>query len=238
MNPDQLGSERTVSRSSDGHHQRHETEAAIELERGNAFQYGYYSTNADHTAAYLWAKVLPQLAPQVTRRILDAGCGNGAFSRVLAEQGYDVTGVDLSESGISFAREQCPAGRFEVASVTEDLAHRFGEPFDAVVSLEVVEHLYDPRLFARRMFDVLRPGGRLILSTPYHGYLKNVALAMSGKLDAHFTALWDGGHIKFWSRQTLTELLTEAGFRVVDFQGAGRLPYLWRSMILVAERPT
>ena len=202
------------------------------------FQFSAYrSREALHTAGYVWPDVLRLLGRTGAKRVLDAGCGNGAFTRVLVERGYEATGVDLSDSGIEIARSQCSGGHFEIASVTEDLLSRFGDPFDAVVSLEVVEHLYDPRLFARRMFDVLRPGGRLILSTPYHGYLKNVALAVSGKLDSHFTALWDGGHIKFWSRRTLSRLLTEAGFRVVDFAGAGRLPYLWRSMIVVAERP-
>ncbi|MGC1272181.1 MAG: methyltransferase domain-containing protein [Planctomycetaceae bacterium] len=201
------------------------------------FHYAYRTNDAAHTSAYLWPEVLRQLDQSGSRRVLDAGCGNGAFSRVLAARGHEVTGVDLSESGIDIARDQCPACRFEIASVTDDLLARFQEPFDAVVSLEVVEHLYDPRLFARRMFDSVRPGGRLIVSTPYHGYLKNLALAASGKLDAHFTALWDGGHIKFWSRRSLTQLLVEVGFHPVSFAGAGRLPYIWKSMILTVERP-
>ena len=68
------------------------------------------------------------------------------------------------------------------------------------------------------------------------GYLKNLALAISGKSDDHFTALWDYGHIKFWSKRTLTQLLQEAGFQVTQFRGAGRLPYFWKSMVLVATR--
>ena len=77
--------------------------------------------------------------------------------------------------------------------------------------------------------------GRLILSTPYHGYLKNVALAVSGRLDAHHTVLWDGGHIKFFSRRTLEEMLRQGGFKPLEFVGAGRLPYLWKSMVISAE---
>jgi len=44
-----------------------------------------------------------------------------------------------------------------------------------------------------------------------------------------------GGHIKFWSRATLTALLAEEGFTVAHFEGAGRLPYLWKSMVVVAH---
>lgn len=75
----------------------------------------------------------------------------------------------------------------------------------------------------------------MIISTPYHGYLKNLALAITGKMDMHFTALWDGGHIKFWSVKSLTQLLDEFGFKVVEFRGSGRLPYIWKSMFIKAK---
>jgi 2-polyprenyl-6-hydroxyphenyl methylase/3-demethylubiquinone-9 3-methyltransferase len=106
-----------------------------------------------------------------------------------------------------------------------------------VISTEVVEHVFLPRLFATNCYRFLKPGGRLVISTPYHGYAKNLLLAASGKLDAHFTALWDYGHIKFWSRDTLTRLLREAGFQVDGFHGAGRFPFLWKSMVLAASKP-
>jgi len=48
--------------------------------------------------------------------------------------------------------------------------------------------------------------------------------------------MWDGGHIKLWSRTTLTRLLEKNGFTVIEFHGVGRFPYLWKSMILVARR--
>jgi 2-polyprenyl-6-hydroxyphenyl methylase/3-demethylubiquinone-9 3-methyltransferase len=98
--------------------------------------------------------------------------------------------------------------------------------FDIVISTEVVEHCYAPRAWAVFANAALRPGGIFICSTPYHGYLKNLVLALSGKLDAHFTALWDGGHIKFWSRSTLSQLLLEVGFSDPHFCGPGRLPLL------------
>jgi 2-polyprenyl-6-hydroxyphenyl methylase/3-demethylubiquinone-9 3-methyltransferase len=105
------------------------------------------------------------------------------------------------------------------------------------MSTEVIEHLYDPRGFLKNAYDVLKPGGTFVVSTPYHGYLKNVVLTVSGNMDKHFTVLWDHGHIKFWSKQTLTTALEEAGFRDISFHGAGRLPLLWKSMVLKATKP-
>jgi 2-polyprenyl-6-hydroxyphenyl methylase/3-demethylubiquinone-9 3-methyltransferase len=56
-------------------------------------------------------------------------------------------------------------------------------------------------------------------------------------MDRHYTALWDHGHIKFWSIPTLTTLLTEAGFQTIRFHRVGRIPALAKSMIAVAEKP-
>lgn len=82
----------------------------------------------------------------------------------------------------------------------------------------------------------MKPGGTLILTTPYHGYLKNLALALTGKMDKHFTVDWDCGHIKFFSVKTLTQMVAEQGFRNIRFAFAGRCPYLWKSMVLCAEK--
>jgi hypothetical protein len=77
-----------------------------------------------------------------------------------------------------------------------------------------------------------------VVSTPYHGYLKNLAVSLAGKWDTHADPLWDCGHIKLWSRKTLARLLTEAGFVDLRFRGAGRVPYMWMSMIMSADRPS
>lgn len=169
-------------------------------------------------------------------KVFDLGCGNGSVSRVIASMGHDVTGVDPSPEGIAQANRQYPELKLTIGSAYDDLAAQFGK-FDVVVSLEVVEHLYDPRHYARTIFDLLEGSGIAIISTPYHSYLKNLALAASGSMDRHFTALWDHGHIKFWSMKTLSTLLSEAGFENIRFRRVGRIPILAKSMIAIANRP-
>ena len=191
-----------------------------------------------HTSGYIWEPVIAMAKQQAPGgKVLDAGCGNGSFAKELVKNGFDVCGIDLSESGVARANQICPEGRFRVWSVYEDLTAPFGHPFDAVVSIEVIEHLYDPRKYVEQVYSALRPGGTFILSTPYNGYLKNLAIAALGQFDKHATVLWDGGHVKFWSPKTLTYVLKEKGFEVIRFIGTGRLPYLWKSMVLVARRP-
>lgn len=202
----------------------------------DAPDYGYKDVKHSHAHAYLLPAVDEALATLAPQRVFDLGCGNGSVASHLAAR-YQVEGVDASPSGIEKANRAFPALSLSVGSAYDDLAAAYGQ-FDAVVSLEVVEHLYDPKLYARRLFDLVRPGGGIVVSTPYHGYVKNVVLAVSGKMDAHFTALWDGGHIKFWSVRTLTKLLEGAGFVDVRFRFVGRIPLVAKSMIAIARRPT
>jgi 2-polyprenyl-3-methyl-5-hydroxy-6-metoxy-1,4-benzoquinol methylase len=139
-------------------------------------------------------------------------------------------------SALTHSKTRRPDLQLEVGSTEEDLANRFGR-FQAVISLEVVEHVYAPRQFAKRIYDLLEPRGVAIISTPYNGYLKNLAIALLGQYDKHYTALWDHGHIKFWSIKTLGQLLTEAGFKDIKFLRVGRIPVLGKSMIAIARKP-
>jgi len=200
--------------------------------------YDYFNSAPAHTNAYLWPVVEKLLAVQLPQggRVFDLGCGNGAFAGRLAEKGYAAAGVDPSTAGIEQANREWPKLDLRVGSAYDDLQSQFGT-FPALVSLEVIEHVYAPRDYAQCVVNLLEPRGLAIISTPYHGYWKNLALALTGKLDGHFTALWDHGHIKFWSVRTLTQLLEEAGLKVEQVHRVGRFPVFAKSMILVARKP-
>ncbi|MBP9181993.1 MAG: class I SAM-dependent methyltransferase [Fuscovulum sp.] len=203
----------------------------------SGYVYNDAKTNPSH--GYLLPALRAELAPLQgagDRRLFDLGCGNGSVGAVLAADGWSVTGVDPSVEGITQAKADHPEIRVETGSAYDDLAATYGR-FPVVVSLEVVEHVYAPRDYARTLVDLLEPGGTAIISTPYHGYLKNLALAATGRMDRHFTALWDHGHIKFWSIRTLSRLLSEAGLQDIRFLRVGRVPALAKSMIAIARKP-
>ncbi len=171
-------------------------------------------------------------------RVLDVGCGNGYTCGMFLERGCEVTGIDLSKSGIEIARRTYPSGRFELLAADDSLLDNLNaQPFDMIISTEVVEHLYAPRSYVQGVFNALKPGGKFICTTPYHGYLKNLAISLSGSWDSHWSPLWDGGHIKLWSRRTLSTLLAEAGFVNTTIRGAGRLPGFWMTMIACSHKP-
>lgn len=200
--------------------------------------YNFHDAEACHTVKYLLPCIFDladNLGPG--KRILDIGCGNGYIAGQFLRKGCNVVGVDLSETGIAIARKAYPEGRFEILEADNNVLDRLKEkPFDYVISTEVVEHLYAPRAYAEGCFAALATGGRLICSTPYHGYLKNLALSLAGKWDKHADPLWDGGHIKLWSRSRLSQLMSEAGFSNLQFRGAGRAPYLWKSMVISGDK--
>lgn len=202
--------------------------------------YRFDSSELCHSHDYLLPFVLQQTDELrevlAEPKLFELGFGNGSVAAQLAAKGWDVTGVDPSEEGIKQAQAAYPEMKLFKGSAYDDLAASYGR-FPAVLSLEVVEHVYAPRDYARTLFSLLESGGTAIVSTPFHGYWKNLALAVTGKMDAHFTALWDHGHIKFWSEKTLSELLAEAGFVDLRFHRVGRVPALAKSMIVVAKRP-
>jgi SAM-dependent methyltransferase len=96
--------------------------------------------------------------------VLDAGCGEGYGANALADSAASVVGVDLEQEVVEHATASYPRVRFERADL---LALPFpGRSFDAVVSLQVIEHLHRPREFVSECARVLRPGGVLVISTP------------------------------------------------------------------------
>ena len=146
-----------------------------------------------------------------------------------------VIGIDSSEDGIVIGCKAYLNVRFEVHSVYDDLRDIVAD-VDIVVSSEVIEHLYLPKLFLENISKVLSRGGYVILTTPYHGYLKNLALSLLNHWDKHHTVEWEGGHIKFFSEKTLTRLLKTCGFTEVTFNNTGGIRRLWKSMVYKARK--
>jgi 2-polyprenyl-3-methyl-5-hydroxy-6-metoxy-1,4-benzoquinol methylase len=203
----------------------------------NQYEYSYQNSQAGHHHDYLLKplmEMISEILPPPNKqkpRILDIGCGNGSLSNFLAQQGYEVVGVEESESGVKLANQSFPSCRFIQGSIYDLPYSELGDNFDIVIAVEVIEHLFYPKELVRSSKKCLKPNGGLILTTPYHGYLKNLVMAATGKMDNHFTALWDGRHIKFFSVPTMKDLLKSENYTNIKFKFAGRFPYLWKSML-------
>ncbi len=193
----------------------------------------------EHTEVHRFVAkpILDQLHRHKVNTVLDLGCGNGSLTAHIAQCGFTITGLDHSQTGIDFARRRYPDTHFARHDLADTLPFQHVGRYDAVISVEVIEHLLLPRKLLESARNALVPGGLLIVSTPYHGYWKNMALALTNSFDAHWHPLRDYGHVKFFSRRTLSQLIGEQGFTVLDYSTVGRIPALARSMIVSARSP-
>jgi len=206
------------------------------ITEGLNYYYGHARGNQSHTYLLPVVERVAALMPDSERSVLDLGCGNGFVTNHLAQLGFAAIGIDPSDRGLQIARRAYPHVRFLQADAYDDLAGQLGS-FSLVVSLEVVEHLYSPARFASTLFDVTKPGGMAVVSTPFNGYRKYLGLAALGRLDRYHQPLHEGGHIKFFSAPQLHRLLSEAGFAVEMIERVGRVSPLAKSMVAIARRP-
>ena len=192
----------------------------------------YHDPCAGPRAERLWRFV--DALPAPARSFLDIGCGRGQLVGEAMRRGMVATGTDISETALEQARAAHPGGTFTSFPVEERPWPVEAGSFDLVVSFEVIEHLFWPRDLVAGCFEALAPGGHFAVSTPYHGRLKNVALALAA-FDKHFDV--EGQHIRFFSDRALRALLTDCGFEHLDTFHAGRAPGLWANTTMFARKP-
>jgi SAM-dependent methyltransferase len=164
--------------------------------------------------------------------VLDAGCGDGTFMAFLQGLGFRVSGIELSAAAAAKARGRCPDAHIQVGSLEDRLP--FGDrAFDAIWCTEVLEHLFDVHAALTEFNRVLNEGGNLLLTTPYHCLIKNLAIVLWG-FDRHFNP--EISHIRFFTQTTLERCLRRAGFVPTARQGVGRKWPVWKSFFVVARK--
>jgi 2-polyprenyl-6-hydroxyphenyl methylase/3-demethylubiquinone-9 3-methyltransferase len=167
-------------------------------------------------------------------RVLDVGCGEGRFAGELLDAGAQVLGIDVAEEPLRRARARRP--ELDVRLVAEAGPWQLEDSsFDVVWAGEVIEHVADTSAWLSEVRRVLRSGGSLVLSTPAHERLTLLATALSRRA---FAQRFEprGDHLRFYSRDTLTQLLGDFGFQQISVRGAGGLPGVRRLLLAHAIR--
>ena len=163
-------------------------------------------------------------------RILDIGCGGGLLSEPMARLGAEVIGADAAEGNIPVARVHAEEQELEIdyRHTTAEALAEAGEQFDAVLNMEVVEHVADPLAFLTACHDLLKPGGLMCCST-LNRNPKSFAMAIIG---AEHIMRWlpKGTHDwnKFITPDELYKLLEKAGLDPVDRSGFVFNPISWQ----------
>lgn len=155
--------------------------------------------------------------------LLDVGCGTGSFTIGAARRGYHALGLSWDERNQNVARERAdmckaPNATFEIVDVRYlDKHPELLSRFDVAVCMENIEHILDDRKLMLDMAACLRPGGRLLLSTPY---FHNIAIEKADR--GPYSKVEDGWHVRRgYTQAMLEELCTIAGLRVERFSFCG-----------------
>jgi 2-polyprenyl-6-hydroxyphenyl methylase/3-demethylubiquinone-9 3-methyltransferase len=172
---------------------------------------------------------LAQPRPFAGLRILDIGCGGGLLSEPMARLGADVVGADAAARNIPVARLHAEQSGLTIDyrhTTAEDMAAA-GEQFDAVLNMEVVEHVSDPLAYLTACQRLLKPGGLMVCST-INRNPKSFAMAIVG---AEYVMRWlpKGTHDwkKFITPDELFDLIRQAGLTPVDRKGFVFNPVSW-----------
>ncbi len=167
------------------------------------------------------------------KRVVDAGAGAGLLTKLYAHAAHEVIALDLSNEAVAAAPSLGAHVRFVQADLEAAWPVESGDA-DVVVSSEVIEHLFDFESYMREASRVLKPGGQLYLTTPFHGPLKNLVLAVWG-FERHFCS-YESGHIRFFTNPHLERLAKAVGLTDVRFGHLGRIAPLAKSTVLVARK--
>jgi SAM-dependent methyltransferase len=151
-------------------------------------------------------------------KLIDIGCGSGAFTIGAALRGFEAVGVSWDERNQQVALERARiCGATKASFPIQDVRYlnertEFREQFDIAICLENLEHILDDRKLMKDMFECLKPGGILFLTTPNYFY-KAVLPSDNGP----FSQVEDGGHVRRgYFAAMLVELCDESGFIVEE----------------------
>ncbi|HEX2763405.1 MAG TPA: bifunctional 2-polyprenyl-6-hydroxyphenol methylase/3-demethylubiquinol 3-O-methyltransferase UbiG [Allosphingosinicella sp.] len=164
-----------------------------------------------------WSLDECNLRPLEGRWAADIGCGAGLLAEPLARLGANVVGVDAAPENIAAAREHALGQGLAIDYRVGGVEALQGK-FDLVTSMEVVEHVSDPRAFVQGLAAALADDGLLILSTPNRTSLSRLMLIVIGEGTGRIprgTHDWE----KFLCPEELCGLLRDAGLEIVDCHG-------------------
>jgi 2-polyprenyl-3-methyl-5-hydroxy-6-metoxy-1,4-benzoquinol methylase len=160
--------------------------------------------------------ILALLGDFRNKQILDVGCANGALGKILKDiASCDVTGVEVSEHAAEEARkilDRVYVQNTEDEDVWTKELH--GKKFDAIISSEVLEHLFAPEKLLTRFYQLADIDTKVVITVPNILFWKNRLRILSGHFEYEERGLMDRGHIHFFSWKSLGEMVTECGFEI------------------------
>ncbi len=168
---------------------------------------------------------LLEYLPNRKTKVLDVGCGSGYFSKKVKERGNEVSGVDISKEAIKKLRARGIKGK--AVDLDEGLPYE-DESFDVVWCTDLIEHVTSPKFLLEEINRILRPGGRLLLSTCNSAYFIFRFLHFCGLTCSE---IQHPLHLHFFSKKSLTKVIEESGFEIIDYKGRNTFAILPANLV-------
>ena len=162
-------------------------------------------------------------------KLLDVGCGYGFFLKEMKLRGWDVEGVEVSQTGRQYSQDKWSIHVYSQPLEDLDIPEN---SFDVVTLFYLIEHVNDPLVLLREVNRIIRPGGLILLRWPHTTPIVRILGPLSRKLDLYHTPY----HLYDFSPETMKMLLAITDFKNVEtIIGGYTLPpreiYRWASMI-------
>lgn len=171
-------------------------------------------------------------------KLLDVGCGEGVLAELARPVYREIHGIDIAEDAVRLARTKGMIAH--CVNLNTDRAPYPDGTFDTVVTLDVIEHVFDPTAFIGELHRLLRPGGHLVLSTPNIRKIQRMLTLIGGHFPrtSYDPVGFDGGHLHYFTSADLRDLLTGRGFEVVAVDGicGDRRTWKYRLAVVVLGR--
>lgn len=192
-----------------------------------------------------------ELVPLECRRILDVGCARGELGRVLQQRGHQVTGIELVPAAAAEARRHLH--QVHALDIESEGFPFLAASFDCLIFADVLEHFIDPWRVLREATELLAVGGCVVISVPNLQNWRILRGLLRGKWKYRERGILDRGHLRFFTRQTVEQLVADSGlvidqihyhFRASRFRSllgafsfGGVHPFLGRQILVVAHKP-
>jgi len=202
----------------------------------NKFYERYWEGKAEYLPDFKikWPKLKKFIPLEKEIVIVDFGCGNGQIIQEIKKINLkaEYIGLDVSETALKSAKTILPDCKFYKIEDGGKLPLK-NNSVDFIFSSEVIEHIYDTENAFSEISRILKSGGKLLLTVPYHGLIKNI-LIMFFAFDKHFNPT--GPHIRFFSKRTLFSLLKKNRFEIEKYGFYGRFYPLSHSIYILAKK--
>jgi 2-polyprenyl-3-methyl-5-hydroxy-6-metoxy-1,4-benzoquinol methylase len=157
------------------------------------------------------------------RRVLEIGAGPGSISRELAKTDRELTAIEIDPIAVQKLKAVTP--RAFSADLNDPQWQRVLDgtgPFDAIVSADVFEHLYEPWDVLTRLKPLLAPAGSVVVSLPHVAHFGIIACLLDEDFEYRDLGLLDRTHIRFFGLKNMQTLFDDAGYRIVDAEAVIR----------------